>query len=290
MTEQVPGGPDLRTDYLELLGRALLGLTNGPLTIYRPAPVSKSESPLLRRLVQRQLLRRGHAVLAYPTTLDLAADPEGRSFVTDLAPSGTLTMVGKRRLDNTRSCVIDVIERGVPGDLIETGVWRGGTTILMRGVLRAYGVTDRSVYVADSFAGLPAPNPVDYPEDKGIILHEYPALAVPLNEVRANFERYGLLDDQVVFVKGWFRDTLPGLRGHTWAVIRLDGDLYESTTDALSNLYADLSVGGWTIIDDYDIGACRAAVHDFRDKHAITEEIVRVDAGGVCWRKLRPAG
>ena len=179
-----------------------------------------------------------------------------------------------------------VLDAKIPGDFIETGVWKGGTTIFMRGLLRAYGITDRRVYVADSFEGVPPPDETRYPDDRGLNFHLWPGLAVDLESVKGNFARLGLLDDQVEFVKGWFRDTLPALRGHQWAVVRLDGDLYESTTDALENLYDGLSSGGWLIVDDYEIEACRRAVSDFRSARGITEPIVEVDANGVCWQKV----
>ena len=176
-------------------------------------------------------------------------------------------------------------DEGVPGDFIETGVWKGGTTIFMRGLLRAYGINDRKVYVADSFEGVPPPNSARYPDDRDSNFHLWPDLAVDLESVKGNFSRLGLLDDQVEFVKGWFRDSLPALRGHQWAVVRLDGDLYESTTDALENLYDGLAAGGWLIIDDFEIAACRKAVTDFRSARGITEQIVAIDANGVCWQK-----
>jgi O-methyltransferase len=195
-------------------------------------------------------------------------------------------MIGRRRLDNVRRCVVDVLERSVPGDLIETGVWKGGATILMRGVLAAYGDTDRTVFVADSFEGLPPPDAESYPLDEGLDFHLHPILAVSLEDVRASFERYGLLDDQVVFLKGWFKDTLPGLSGRTMSVIRLDGDLYESTMDAITNLYPLLSPGGWCIVDDYnDIPACKAAITDYRAQHGIEDPIEEIDFTGVCWKK-----
>jgi hypothetical protein len=196
-----------------------------------------------------------------------------------------MTMIGARRMDNIEDCVRRVIEDRVPGDLIETGVWRGGATIFMRGVLRAFGVADRTVYVADSFQGLPAPDAERYPADAGIDLHLWPGLAVGLDEVRANFDRYGLLDDQVEFVPGWFGDTLPALTGHRWAVVRLDGDLYQSTTDSLDNLYDGLSPGGWLIVDDYEIPACRQAVNDFRERRGIDDPIREIDWTGICWQK-----
>lgn len=80
-------------------------------------------------------------------------------------PSYAHTMIGMKRLENIQFCVEDVIRRQISGDLIETGVWRGGATIFMRAILKAYGITDRSVWIADSFIGLPPPNPELYPAD-----------------------------------------------------------------------------------------------------------------------------
>lgn len=201
-------------------------------------------------------------------------------------PALAETMAGVQRLDNVQACIESVLADDVPGDLIETGVWRGGTTIFMRGVLKAHGVADRDVYVADSFAGLPPPDTTHYPQDAKMILHEIPYLAVELAEVQQNFQKYALLDEHVKFVKGFFRDTLPSLRGHCWSVVRLDGDMYESTMDGLVNLYPGLSVGGYVILDDYyHLPECRQAVDDYRARHQIHEEIRRVDNYSAFWRK-----
>ena len=190
-------------------------------------------------------------------------------FFGGIWPSRAHTMIGMPRLDNIQYCVEEVLRAGVPGDFIETGVWRGGATIFMRGLLKAYGVTDRLVWVADSFEGLPRGDLVRYPKESHAEFHKYGDLAVSLNEVRRNFERYGLLDDQVRFLKGWFRDTLPTAPITKLAVMRLDGDLYESTINALVNLYTKLSLGGFVIVDDYNVvESCNAAVEDFRNGKA----------------------
>jgi hypothetical protein len=195
-------------------------------------------------------------------------------------------MIGLKRLDNLEFCIEQVITNGVPGDFIETGVWRGGATIFMRAVLKAYGVTDRCVWVADSFEGLPPPDARKYPPDAGDRLHEATALAVSLEQVKANFDRYGLLDDQVRFLKGWFRDTLPAAPIERLAVLRLDGDMYQSSMDALVNLYPKVSQGGYVIVDDYGaIPACRQAVNDYRAANGITEEIRDIDWTGIFWQK-----
>jgi hypothetical protein len=271
----------IRDAYIRLLKTALLGTTVGPTVLHQPVP---SQPRGWRAFALRHVLGRDETIVCEAVSYDLRDDPEGKRSVWQLPP-WPLTMIGERRLDNVEACIRSVVADGVPGDLIETGVWRGGTTIFMRGVLFALGVTDRVVYVADSFEGLPAPDVERYPADEGLDLHLWPNLAVAIDDVRSNFGRFDLLDDQVQFVEGWFRDTLPALRDHEWAVLRLDGDYYESTTDALENLYPGLAPGGWVIIDDYEIPACAKAVHDFRSRHGVNEPIEPIDWTGICWRK-----
>jgi O-methyltransferase len=191
------------------------------------------------------------------------------------------SMVGRARLQNVRHCVETVLSEDVPGDLIETGVWRGGAAIVMKAVVAAHGA-DRRVVAADSFEGLP---PTDLDDDAGH-LHLDRSLAVSVDDVAAAFAAFDLLDDGVEFLKGWFSDTLPGLAGRTWAVIRLDGDMYESTMDGITNLYPGLSPGGFLIVDDYGTyTSCRRAIDEYRDTLGITDAIVPIDANGVYWRK-----
>jgi len=195
------------------------------------------------------------------------------------------TMVGLQRLENVRTCVEQALDDNVPGDLIEAGVWRGGTSIFMRAILAARRVDDRRVWVADSFAGLPPPDAA-YPVDAGSQFHLQPYLSVPESEVRSNFERYGLLDDQVVFLKGWFHESLEGLGDECFAVVRLDGDLYGSTMASLQHLYPRLSPGGFLIVDDYyGLPMCGRAVDDFRSVQGIEDPIVPIDWCGGYWRK-----
>jgi Macrocin-O-methyltransferase (TylF) len=214
-------------------------------------------------------------------TVDERVRAEGRDW-----PARAHTMIGFKRLANIRTSVEAVLDDGVPGDLIETGVWRGGAAIFMRAILKARAVTDRVVWVADSFAGLPPPDTARYPHDEGITIHQSSQLAGPLERVQDNFRRYGLLDSQVRFLKGWFRDTLPTAPIARLAILRLDGDLYESTIQALDSLYDKLSPGGFVIVDDYhNVAACRQAVHDFRSTRDITDPIQTIDWGGAFWRR-----
>jgi O-methyltransferase len=202
-------------------------------------------------------------------------------------PADAETMIGIKRLDNIQGCVASVIADDIPGDLIEAGVWRGGACIFMRAVLKAYADTTRTVWVADSFQGLPAPRADQYPSDRGDEHHEITSLAVPLDQVEANFAKYGLLDERVRFLPGWFKDTLPTAPIETLSVLRLDGDLYESTMEGLRSLYHKLSPGGYAIIDDYfnERLPAKKAVDDFRGEHAIEDPIERIDWTGAFWRR-----
>jgi O-methyltransferase len=214
-------------------------------------------------------------------------DPEKRAVGNDWPP-GAETMVGLARMHQVRECVTTALADGVPGDLAETGVWRGGVTILMRGMLAAWDDTDRRVWVADSFEGLPAPDAEAYPADAEYDWSDVTPLKIGIDDVRANFERYGLLDDQVQFLQGWFKDTLPSAPIESLAVLRLDGDLYESTMDALVALEPKVSDGGFVIVDDYGAWEpCRKAVDDYRAEHGITDEITSVDWTGAHWRVTR---
>ncbi len=195
------------------------------------------------------------------------------------------TMVGRQRLQNVLSCLDDIRQQQVPGDLLEAGAWRGGVCILMRGYLGAWDIRDKTVWVADSFEGLPKPS---MPEDSG---YDYsadrePILAVSLEDVQENFRRYGLLDRQVRFLKGWFRETLPVAPISQLALLRVDGDLYESTMDALDAMYDKVVAGGFVIIDDYgDFEPCRRAVDEFRERKGISDRIETIDWSGCFWRK-----
>ena len=195
------------------------------------------------------------------------------------------TMIGLKRLDNIQYCIEEVLKNKIEGDLIETGVWRGGACIFMKAVLSAYEENERTVFVADSFEGLPKPDPTNFPADKGDSHHTEKFLAVSQENVEENFRRYNLLDSKVVFLKGWFKDTLPHAPITQLSILRLDGDMYGSTMDALIHLYPKLSKGGFCIIDDYVLPGCKKASDDYRAKENIDAPLIRIDNSGVYWQK-----
>ncbi len=263
--------------YLELLRRCLTRYDLGDdlLPIVHSTPRRRRAWQSLEKLLR---LRRLVVLRASPPGFDARAS--GADW-----PLHAETMVGLQRLENLQACIDQVIRDGIDGDLVETGVWRGGTAILMRAVLAARGDPHRTVWVADSFQGLPEPK-AEHPADVRDRHWTHSYLAVSLAQVRSNFARYGLLDDQVQFLPGWFSETLATAPIQRLAVLRVDGDMYGSTMDVLSSLYAKVVPGGYVIIDDYGaILGCRKAVNEFRAMRSITEPIIKIDWTGVFWRR-----
>jgi len=215
----------------------------------------------------------------------LPFDPALREDGSDW-PTDAETMVGMKRLENLQDACLSVIREGVPGNFVETGVWRGGCGILMRAVLAATGDETRSVWLFDSFEGLPKPDPQRFPWDEGDMHWAYAYLAVSLDQVKANFKRYDLLDERTHFVPGWFRKTIHKSEVDAISVLRLDGDMYESTRLVLTHLYPRVSPGGFIIIDDYEaLVGCKKAVDEFRERYSIVSPMNIIDWTGVFWRK-----
>jgi len=264
--------------YLDLMAKVLtrFGFEGRNVTVKLPP---RSYESFLWDLILTNLDNRD-VRLVERAEFDSSRREEGRDW-----PIDAETMIGMKRLANLRSCVESVIAESIPGDLIETGVWRGGATIYMRAILKVYEVTNRTVWVADSFEGLPKPD-TRFSADAGDQHHLRKELAISVEDVRDNFRRYDLLDDQVKFLVGWFAHTLPTAPIDQLAVLRLDGDMYVSTMDALNALYHKVNVGGYVIVDDYGaVPACAQAVDDFRAEHGIISPLETIDWTGAFWRK-----
>lgn len=213
------------------------------------------------------------------TLLDSIYDPERKEV--NPWPVRAHTMIGPARLKNVRASCLSAIADNIPGDFVECGVWRGGATIMMAGVAREKD-PHRLVHVCDSFSGVPPPS---LPQDAGIMLCSRPELSVSLEEVQANFRLYDLLSSNVRFYPGLFKDTLPKAAIEQISVLRLDGDLYESTMNCLDNLYPKVSPGGFVIIDDFGaIPACAQAVREYRASCGIIAPMFEIDNEGVFWR------
>ena len=200
-------------------------------------------------------------------------------------PENSETMIGHKRLSNIEECISRVIQDNIEGDFIETGVWRGGACIYAKILLEEFN-SSKKVFVVDSFEGLPKPDSKNYPQDNGDTHHQIQELSISLDEVKINFLNYGVLNERVEFIKGWFKDALPLIpEEQKFSIIRLDGDMYESTMTSLVNLYPKLSEGGYVIIDDFCLSPCVDAVKDYRKMNNIEGEIFQIDYTGVFWRK-----
>jgi O-methyltransferase len=265
--------------YIELLKRSLSGYLNhemGMRLSYVLNCMESSQPSLLQHV-------KNIAESEPEKFQSLMEDANGQQNYRERIYGFPATMIGKARLDNIEMCVRVIVSEGIAGDLMETGVWRGGATIFMRGMLKILGNNDKNVWVVDSFQGLPEP---ELEQDEGINYHLDPMLSVDLETVKRNFEYFDLLDDRVQFLQGWFADTMATAPVEKLSLLRLDGDLYKSTMDVLEPIYDKVEPGGFIIIDDYGaIPACKQAVHDFRESRGITEPIETIDWTGRYWRK-----
>ena len=269
--------------YLDLMGRALVNQL-------RP-----DQGPRILRLVQELLVAQGRPVTEPEVQRVLArlfepvaegeAQPFGGAPWYAKIAGEPFTMGSPERLANVRAAAETVLREEIEGDFVETGVWRGGLCIMMKAVLAAAGAR-RRIFVCDSFRGLPAIE--TGPDAELRSLHENPLLAVSADQVRDAFARFGLLDDDVVLVEGWFADTMPGLARTVdrIAVLRLDGDYYTSTREVIDPLYDKVSPGGFVIVDDYGCyQQARDAIHDFWAERGLKPEMVQVDWTCWYWRK-----
>lgn len=271
----------VQIQYLDLLKKVLVDYHRSDLSEYSPIKSKKVLSLFLPCIKIAKILKGIDYVVCEKKQFNLNDREEGKDW-----PLYADSMVGIKRLNNVQDCVIDVINNNVEGDLIETGVWRGGTVIFMRAILKVLGITDKTVWVADSFEGLPSPDAEQYEADKNDMHYTFDELRISLETVKSNFAKYNLLDSQVKFLKGWFKDTLPTAPIQKLSILRLDGDIYESTMDGLVNLYPKLSKGGYLIVDDWGaVKGCRKAVIDYRTKNNITDKIIEIDWTGVYWKK-----
>ena len=233
-----------------------------------------------------RLASRSHLLVSKVNRLSESEIRHNRENGLDWPPFA-FTMVGLKRLDNLEALIREVVKNGIEGDLLEAGSWRGGSAIFMQAMLELLGVDNRKLWVCDSFEGLPPPSPEKYPEDHGDIHHTFSILAVSEQSVRSNFKRFNLLGNNVQFVKGYFKDTLPLLDINKLSLLRLDGDMYESNMDTLEPLYNKVSAGGFIVIDDYGLPPCKKAVEVFRKQNNIEDEIVDIDGTAVYWRKSK---
>ena len=203
------------------------------------------------------------------------------------------SLVGSSGLEATYDAATSVIARAIPGDFVECGVAQGGCSALMAMVAKT-DPSRRRMWLFDSFQGIPDPTAEDFDEEKAVTgehirpLVRGSCLGTKSKVESVLFSKFGLSRDSVCLVEGWFQDTLPVYRDRIGpiAVLRLDGDWYESTLCCLHNLYDHVSPGGYIIVDDYgSCFGCKKAVHEFLDSQGIKVRLIPDGRGGVLFSK-----
>lgn len=191
-------------------------------------------------------------------------------------PPTAYTMIGTQRLENFRAAILEVNRNHIPGAIIELGVWRGGAMILAAGVLKETGVK-RYLYLYDAFESMPGYSAAS----------NY--LANSMKSVQSNFELFDVRDDHVHFEKGLFKDTVPAwkIESKPIAVLRVDGNFYDSYQDAMYHMYESVSVGGIVIFDDVMSHApVQAFWLDFKKDQGVPEVLNRIDRHSAWFRKV----
>nr|CRH05955.1 putative Macrocin-O-methyltransferase [Candidatus Magnetococcus massalia] len=170
----------------------------------------------------------------------------------------------------------------VKGDVVECGTARGGSAALMGLTLTSLG-SERSLWLYDSFEGIPAPTQND--PDLEIAQHYAGDFQGELDQVQALFSQLKI-EGRTEFVKGLFDETLPAAQVEQIALLHIDGDWYDSIMITLESLYDRVSIGGVIQLDDYGYWeGARKAVHDFMDRYGLDDPLVVVDYEGRQWIK-----
>lgn len=193
------------------------------------------------------------------------------------------TMIGLERLNQLHSALDTIEQEKIPGNILEAGVWRGGSVIFAALYLAVW-ESERKVFAADSFQGLPLPRKGEFPADSGDKHYLYDYLSVSLEQVKDNFASYQVPMENVIFVKGFFSETLEKLECGPLAILRMDGDMYESTWQTLHHLFDKVSPGGFVIIDDWELQGAQAAVKDFLESRNLDPSIQKIKGAGAYFR------
>jgi hypothetical protein len=248
----------------------------------------------IKRTVRGTVRRLGYDITRFSPNVALQSpsypadfDQASIQLCNDVAP---FTMTGAERIVALREAVAYIVRHEIPGDIVECGVWKGGSMMAVARTLLEHGATDRRLFLYDTFEGMSQPTPVDRDyrgESATRILEDSDRQTnlvwayCPLAEVQRNMQRTGYDEQKIVYVRGKVEDTLPAEAPERIALLRLDTDWYESTYHELKHLFPRLSIGGVLIIDDYGYweGAKKAA-DEYFSGHQVPVLLNRIDVGG----------
>mgnify|MGYP003345076812 CR=1 FL=1 len=202
------------------------------------------------------------------------------------------TLIHVERMYSLYKAVQYIVKKGVQGDFVECGVWKGGAAMMMAKTLLSMGVRDRKIYLYDTYEGMTMPTA----EDKSIVRGAQPVMDIwnrekandhnnwcygPLEGVKSVMESTGYPSENIVYVKGPVEETLPKVMPGNIALLRLDTDWYSSTKHEMEHLFPSLVQNGVLILDDYGYWAgARQAADEYLAQHNIALFLHRDDYSG----------
>jgi hypothetical protein len=206
-----------------------------------------------------------------------------RDIVARVAP--TFTMTSKERVASLCSSVEYIVRCDIPGAFVECGVWRGGSMMAVALALRHLGITDRDLYLFDTFTGMTPPSEIDRHAVTGAsaqqVLEASAWSPAPIEEVRRNLDSTLYPSNRFTLIKGRVEDTVPARAPEQIALLRLDTDWYDSTLHELIHLYPRLSPRGVLIIDDYGcFDGSKLATDQYISENRLPILLHRIDAEG----------
>jgi hypothetical protein len=253
-----------------------------------PSPRSRAAGLLNRILRWAGLELRQLAKEPIPVRRGLQdLDPWVADIIEQVRP---FTMTSDERIAALCYAVRYVVRFRIPGDIVECGVWRGGSMMAAALALLAQGDASRSLYLFDTFEGMPPPTNVDREAASGKLASALLADAdrlsniwacAQIEEVQVNLASTGYPPANIHLIAGKVEDTIPLAAPPDVSILRLDTDWYESTRHELIHLYPRLALGGALIVDDYGfwLGA-RKAVDEYFDQNRIPVLLNRIDETG----------
>lgn len=246
------------------------------------------------KLLKRRSSKRKQPVAAPETSVEQLAVrfPDALPWQLQIMESvQAVTMTSPERIFALITAVVYVCENGIGGDFVECGVWKGGSSAAIAKTLAHLKVTDRTLWMYDTFDGMSQPTEadVDFLGQTADQLLDRQDIAEstsvwcrsPLGEVKATMRATGYPMDQINFVQGRVEETLPRRSPERLALLRLDTDWYESTKCELEILFPKMSPGGVLIIDDYGHWqGCRKAVDEYFAQQGVSMLLNRIDYTG----------
>ncbi|MDP3920704.1 MAG: TylF/MycF/NovP-related O-methyltransferase [Candidatus Omnitrophota bacterium] len=225
--------------------------------------------------------------VSMPRKLELMRDPLFQRIYTLCKPY-TLTPV--ERMYALYQATVHISKQGIAGDMVECGVWRGGSSMIMARTLRELGDTERTIYLYDTYAGMSEPTDKDVNFGHAAARSEWNRSQkatfnqwcyCPIEEVKAHMDLTGYPADKIKLIKGKVETTIPATVPEKIALLRLDTDWYESTKHELEHLFPKLCAHGILIMDDVgEWQGAKDAVREYFEKNQVRMLLNRTDYSG----------